>query len=88
MDDDSVGEGLVVGLNVKSSLLSVQCVLLDEVDVVHTCNLRMHAHTHTCHITETSTTSLSIIQQLAFHLILLSDCVLTLNTDPHSLKDT
>lgn len=45
MDDDSVGEGLIVGLNVKSSLLSVQCVLLDEVDVVHTCNLRTHTHT-------------------------------------------
>lgn len=43
MDDDSVGEGLIVGLDVKSPLLLVQCVLLDEVDVVHACNL----HTHT-----------------------------------------
>lgn len=47
MDDDPVGEGLIVGLNVKGPFLSVQCVFLDEVDVVHTCNLQTRAHTHT-----------------------------------------
>lgn len=40
MDDDPVGEGFVMGLDVKSPLLSVQRVLLDEVDVVHARNLR------------------------------------------------
>lgn len=40
MDDDPVGEGLVVGLDVQRPLLSVQGVLLDEVDVVHTSNLQ------------------------------------------------
>lgn len=39
MDDDPVRKGLVVRLDVKCPLLAVQCVLLDEVDVVHTCNL-------------------------------------------------
>lgn len=39
MDDDPVGEGLIVGLDVQSPLLSVQRVPLDEVDVVDTCNL-------------------------------------------------
>lgn len=47
MDDDSVGEGLIVGLDVKGPLLSVQCVFLDEVHVVHTSNLQIHTHTHT-----------------------------------------
>lgn len=40
MDDDPVGEGLIMGLNVKCPLLSVQRVFLDEVDIVHTCNLQ------------------------------------------------
>ena len=40
MDDDPVGEGLIMGLNVKRPLLSVKCVLLDEVDIVHTRNLQ------------------------------------------------
>lgn len=39
MDDDPVGEGLIVGLDVQGPLLSVQCVLLDEVDVIDTCDL-------------------------------------------------
>lgn len=39
MDDDPVRKGLVVRLDVKCPLLAVQCVLLDEIDVVHTCNL-------------------------------------------------
>lgn len=46
MDDDPVGEGLIMGLNVKSPLLSVQRVFLDEVDVVHTCNLKSKTHKH------------------------------------------
>lgn len=46
MDDDSVGEGFIVGLDVKGPLLSVQCVLLDKVDVVHTCNLQTRTHTY------------------------------------------
>lgn len=45
-DDDPVGEGLVVGLDVKCPLLSVQGVFLDEVDIVHTCNLQT-TNTHT-----------------------------------------
>lgn len=40
MDDDSVGKGLIMGLNVQSPLLSVQRVFLAEVDVIYTCNLR------------------------------------------------
>lgn len=47
MDDDPVGEGLIVGLDVKCPLLSVQRVFLDEVDIVHTRNLQ----TTTTHIT-------------------------------------
>lgn len=43
MDYDSVGEGFIVGFNMKSSFSVVQGVLLNEVDIVHTCNL----HTHT-----------------------------------------
>lgn len=39
MDDDAVGEGLVVRLNVQCPLSAVQCVLLDEVNIVHTCDL-------------------------------------------------
>lgn len=39
MDDDPVRKGLIVRLDVKCPLLAVQCVLLDEVDIVHTCNL-------------------------------------------------
>lgn len=39
VDDNPVGEGLIVGLNVQSPLLSVQRVFLDEVDIVYTCNL-------------------------------------------------
>lgn len=39
MDDNPVGEGLIVGLYVQCPLLSVQSVLLDKVDVVHTSNL-------------------------------------------------
>lgn len=45
MDDDPVGKGLIMGLDVKCPLLSVQRVLLDEVDVVHARNLRT-ARTH------------------------------------------
>lgn len=45
VDDDPVGEGFIVGLDVKSPLLSVQCVFLDEVDVVHARNLPT-AQTH------------------------------------------
>lgn len=44
MDDDPVRKGLVVRLDVKCPLLVVQCVLLDEVDVVHTCDLHTHIH--------------------------------------------
>lgn len=40
MDDDPVGEGLIMGLNVKRPLLSVERVLLAEVDIVHTRNLQ------------------------------------------------
>lgn len=40
VDDDSVGEGLVVRLDVKRPLLSVQRVFLAEVDVVDTCDLQ------------------------------------------------
>lgn len=39
MDDNPVGEGLIMGLNVQSPLLSVQRVFLDEVDIVYACNL-------------------------------------------------
>lgn len=40
MDDDPVGEGLIMGLNVKCPLFSIERVFLAEVDVVHTCNLK------------------------------------------------
>lgn len=39
MNDDSVGEGFVVRFNMKSSFSVVQRVLLNEVDVIHACNL-------------------------------------------------
>lgn len=39
MDDDPVGKGLIVGLYVKSPLLSVQSVFLGEVNVVDTSDL-------------------------------------------------
>lgn len=39
MDDDPVGEGLIMGLDVQCPLLSIQCVFLDEVHVVHTGDL-------------------------------------------------
>lgn len=37
--DDSAGEGLVVDLDAKRPLPAVESVLLDEVEVVHSCNL-------------------------------------------------
>lgn len=40
MDDDPVGEGLIMGLDMERPLFSVKCVLLDEVDIVHACNLQ------------------------------------------------
>ncbi len=43
MNDDSVGEGFIVRFNMKSSFSVVQRVLLNEVDIIHTCNL----HTNT-----------------------------------------
>jgi len=43
MNDDSVGEGFIVRFNMKSSFSVVQSVLLNEVDIIHTCNL----HTNT-----------------------------------------
>lgn len=46
MDDDPVREGLIMGLNVKCPLFSVERVFLDEVDVVHTCNLKTRTHKH------------------------------------------
>lgn len=52
MDDDPVGEGLIMGLNVKCPLLSVERVFLAEVDIVHTCNLQTTpTHTTTTHVT-------------------------------------
>lgn len=39
MDDNPIGEGLVVGLDVQRSLSPVQRVLLDEVHIVHPRNL-------------------------------------------------
>lgn len=45
MDDDPVGEGLIMGFDVKCPLLSVQGVFLGEVDVVHACNLTNHTNT-------------------------------------------
>lgn len=39
MDDDPVGEGLIVGLDVQSPLLSVQSVFLGEVNVVDASDL-------------------------------------------------
>lgn len=39
VDDDAVGEGLVVGLNVQGPLPRVERVLLDEVDIIHTGDL-------------------------------------------------
>lgn len=45
MDDDPVGEGLIMGLDVKRPLFSVQGVFLDEVHVVYPCNLQIQ-HTH------------------------------------------
>lgn len=45
MDDDPVGEGLIMGLDVKCPLFSVQGVFLDEVHIVDPCNLQIqHAH--------------------------------------------
>lgn len=40
MDDDPVGEGLIMGVNVQRPLFSVQGVFLDEVDIIHTSNLQ------------------------------------------------
>ncbi len=51
MDDDPVGEGLIMGLNVKCPLLSVQRVFLDEVDIVHTCNLQTTHNSNSCYKT-------------------------------------
>lgn len=45
VDDDPVGEGLIMGLDVERPLLSVQGVFLDEVHIVHPCDLQMQ-HTH------------------------------------------
>ena len=51
MDDDPVGEGLIMGLDVKGPLLPVQRVFLDEVDIVHTCNLQInHTQNRSCYI--------------------------------------
>lgn len=41
MDDDPVGEGLVVRLDVQRPLFPVQAVFLDEVHVVHPRNLQI-----------------------------------------------
>lgn len=40
MNDDPVGEGLIVGLDVECPLFFVERVLLDEVDVVHARDLQ------------------------------------------------
>lgn len=49
MDDDPVGEGLIMGLDVKRPLFSVQGVFLDEVHIVDPCNLQsQHAHDSFC----------------------------------------
>lgn len=45
MDDDPVGEGLIMGLDVKRPLFPVQGVFLDEVHVVYPCDLKTQ-HTH------------------------------------------
>lgn len=42
MDDDSIGESLIMGLDVQCPVLSVKCVFLDEVDIVHAGNLKRH----------------------------------------------
>ena len=50
MNDDPVGEGLIMGLDVQRPLLSVQSVFLAEVDVVHTSDLQTtHTHNNTCY---------------------------------------
>lgn len=48
MDDDPVGEGLIVGLDVKRPLFPVQGVFLDEVHVVYPCDLQSQ-HTRGSH---------------------------------------
>lgn len=48
-DDDSIGEGLIVGLYVQCPLSAVQRVLLNEIHVFHSCYL----HTDTCAIITT-----------------------------------
>ena len=45
MDDDPVGEGLIVGLNVQRPLSAVQSVVLTEVHVVHPSNLHTERET-------------------------------------------
>lgn len=54
VDDDSVGEGLVVGLDMERPLSLVQSVLLAEVHIVHPRNL----HTKDTHETSCSKTKM------------------------------
>ena len=58
MDDDPVGEGVIMGLDVKCPLLAFESVILDEVHIVHTRNLQTK---HTTHVTRNQTPKIGII---------------------------
>lgn len=55
MDDNAVGEGLIVRLDVQRPLAAVQRVLLDEVNVVHARDLNTTTALLTCRRQQTHT---------------------------------